>query len=258
MGAFCRWGGRVLEKYFIEPAKEMHGWSIDWIQELYPTYDIPDIDESPTYGSGQVRNTISEGIPVARCYGKCKIGANKIRFNAKDATDLRIIYGVCVGEIDHISTWFINDISSGDLKTGVFSHTSYEGTRTQTPDGRFTDRASAYRGMAYVAATFVKEDSQVGSDPHLVVTLDGLKCAPLAGGADAFTRNNAVIMYDWYLNVEGYSADDINLNSFKSLEALCNEEPTESAPRYRFDFSFDTNININDAKNLYGSLLMAG
>ncbi|GAJ05170.1 unnamed protein product, partial [marine sediment metagenome] len=116
MGGF----GDFIEKWFIEPAKEMHGWSIDWIDDLFnPDIDTPEFNQSPTYGSGQILNTISEGVPVARCYGRCKIGVNKIRFNAKDAADLRVIYGVCVGEIDHISSWFINDISSGDLKAGV-------------------------------------------------------------------------------------------------------------------------------------------
>ena len=212
-------------------------------EALIPDLSIPDFDESLTYGSNQIRNTISEGIPVARCYGLCKVGANKIRYNAKDASDSKIIYGVCVGEVDAIATFYVNDIVSTDLKAGAFTPTVYEGSRAQTPDGRFADRASAYRGMAYVAATFAKEDSQVGADPHLAVIVGGLKCAPLAGGADAFTRNNAVVMYDWYLNVEGYTAGDINLNSFKSLEALCNEIPTGGTlVRYRFDFSFDTNV----------------
>ncbi|MFH1616906.1 MAG: hypothetical protein ABIG61_17710, partial [Planctomycetota bacterium] len=78
-----------------------------------------------------------------------------------------------------------------------------------------------------------------------------LLCAPLAGGADAATRNNAVILYDWYLNVEGYLAANLDLNAFKSLEELCDTVPTGGAlPRYRFDFNFDTDMSINDAKKL--------
>ena len=110
MSGVIDWIGKAFEQVFIEPLK----WPMEWLEDLYPTPDIPDFDASPTYGTNQIRNTISEGVPVARCYGRCKIGVNKIRYNEKDASDLRIIYGVCVGEIDHMSTWFINDISSGD------------------------------------------------------------------------------------------------------------------------------------------------
>ncbi|MCK5602728.1 hypothetical protein KAR91_12685, partial [Candidatus Pacearchaeota archaeon] len=69
--------------------------------------------------------------------------------------------------------------------------------------------------------------------------------------AKAYTRNNAVIMYDWYLDVEGYSAGSLNADAFDSLAALCNEVPTDGTlPRYTFDYNFKTNVPINDAKKL--------
>ena len=213
-------------------------------------FDIPEIGNSPTYASNQIGNTISEGIFASRCYGLCKIGGNKIRFNAADDTDLRIIVSHCLGEIDGITEWYVNDIAWGDL-TGAHTKTEYKGTWAQTADARFTSRECAYRGRAYTAFTFVKNDKQVGYNPNITVTLNGLKCLPLAGGAAAVTRNNAVILYDFYLNVEEKVAGNLDLNSFKSLEALCNEVPAGSSlPRYRFDFNFDTNMTINDAKKL--------
>jgi len=213
-------------------------------------FDMPEMGASPTYASNQVRNTITEGIPVALCYGTCKIAGNKIRYNASDDTDLRVIVGHCHGVTSGISEWYINDIAWGSL-TGTHTKTEYKGTRTQTPDGRFSSRASAYRGIAYTAFTFEKDDKQIGYDPNITVIMAGKLCAPLAGGADAATRNPAVILYDFYRNVEGREAAELNLNSFKSLEALCNEVPSGSSlPRYRFDFNFDTNITINDAKKL--------
>ena len=225
-----------------------------WLEPRGAWADLfaPDLPGSPTYGSpaGQIGNTISEGVWASRCYGLCKVGGNKLRFNAADDTDLRMIVAHCLGPAGSISEWYVNDIAWGDL-TGTHTLTEYTGTRTQTADARFSTLAAAYRSVAYTAFTFTKDDKQVGYDPNITVVRQGLLCAPLAGGADAFTRNPAVILYDWYLNVEGYSAGDLDLNSFKSLEALCNEVPTGSSlPRYRFDFNFDTNMTINDAKKL--------
>nr|MBC8360946.1 hypothetical protein [Candidatus Desulfatibia profunda] len=217
---------------------------------LFKMPDMPDMPDSPTYGTDRIGNTISEGYPVSRCYGKCKIGGNKLRFNDAADTDLRIIVAHCRGPVSGILSWQVNDIDWASL-TGSHTKTEYTGTRAQTADARFSSRASAYRSMAYTAFTFAKNDQQIGHDPNITVVMESLLCAPLAGGADAFTRNNAVILYDWYLNVEGYAAGSLDLNAFKSLEAFCDAVPTGgSLPRYRFDFNIDTDIEINDAKKL--------
>lgn len=213
-------------------------------------YDVPEIAGSPTYKSEVIYNTIGEGIPVALCYGTCKIGGNKIRFNDEDDADLRIIVGHCRGPVSGVATLYVNDIAWADL-TGTHTKTEYTGTRTQTADARFSVKASAYRGIAYHAFTFVKDDHQIGSNPTITCVMNGRLCAPLAGGADAFTRNPAVILYDFYRNIEGRAADELNLNAFKSLEALCNAVPTGGTlPRYRFDYNIDTDTTINDAKKL--------
>lgn len=216
------------------------------------TPDIPEPDASPTYNglNDRIGNTITEGIPIARCYGVCKIGGNKIRFNDKDDADLRVIVAHCLGEVEGILTWYINDLEWSTL-TGIHTKTEYKGTRTQTADGRFTDKASAYRSIAYTAFTFKKNDNQIGYDPNVVVIMQGMKCLPLAGGAKTFSRNPAVILYDWYLNVEGYTAGELDLNAFKSLEALCNAVPAgSSTPRYYFDYNYDADITMNDAKKI--------
>lgn len=225
----------------------------DYVEDAWDAFieqiiDIPEIPESDV-----VINTVSEGVFIARCYGKCKIGGNKIRVNASSDNSTRILLGHCLGEVEGIDTIYVNDIEWSSLK-GSPTKTEYTGTRTQTADGRFTSRASAYRGIAYTAFTFGKGDKvikQIGRDPNITVVMEGLKCAPLAGGADAFTRNPAVILYDWYLNVEGYSSGDLSTLDFQSLEELCDEEIVSGEPpRYRFDYSFGTNIAINDAKKL--------
>jgi hypothetical protein len=196
--------------------------------------DVPEPDYSPTYGAAgsltdRIGNTIAEGVPIARQYGLVKIGGNKLRYNNADDTDMRIIVGHCLGEVQGPLTYYINDIEWSTLdcvKAGTATKTEYTGTRTQTADGRFTSRASAYRSIAYTAFTFPKNDNQIGYDPNIVVVNKGLKCVPLAGGAATFTRNNAVVLYDWYKNVEGYADGDLDSNAFKSLEALCDAIPT--------------------------------
>ena len=258
MGFFSALVGAAIGFFFGGPVGAavgaIAGYAVEevvlpFIADLF-TPEIPEFPESPTYGSDRIGNTISEGIFVSRCYGTCKLGGNKIRFNDPDATDLRIIVAHCLGEIEGVSTWYVNDLEWSTL-TGAHTKTAYTGTRTQTADARFSTQASTYRGFAYTALTFVKNDKQVGYDPNITVILSGLKCLPLLGGATAFTRNNAVILYDWYLNVEGYSADALDLNAFKSLEALCNEVPSGSTlPRYRFDYNIDTDVPINDAKKI--------
>ena len=211
---------------------------------------LPELGSSPTYRGDSIVNTCSEDITVARLYGKTKIGGNKLRYNDPDASDFRLILGHCSGPVEGVVSYEVNGIAWGDL-TGSHTKTEYTGTRTQNPDNRFIAEASAYRSIAYTAFTFEKNDQQIGSDPNITVIMNGLLCAPLAGGADAFTRNPAVIMYDWLLNVEGYTAGDLDTTAFQSLEELCNEVPIGGTlPRYQFDYNFDVNLSINDAKKL--------
>lgn len=217
---------------------------------LHTHYVNPDLSMSPTYSSNIIGDTVSEGMYISRCYGQCEIGGNALRYNDPDDNDLRIILGHCQGPINSFVSYEVNDIAWGSL-TGAHTKTEYTGTRTQTADARFAVDASAYRGIAYTALTFVKNDQQIGYNPNITTIIEGLLCAPLAGGADAFTRNPAVIMYDWLINVEGYSAGDIDLNSFKSLEALCDAVPAGGTlPRYRFDYNFDTPAAMVEGKKL--------
>jgi hypothetical protein len=203
--------------------------AVSWAMQQIFTPDISEPENSSTYNGANDRigNTISEDIPIARAYGQVKLGGNKLRFNSKDDADLRIINAYSLGEIEGVINHIINDIDWYTL-TGAHTKTEYKGTRTQIADGRFTDNASAYRSMAYTAFTFVKNDQQIGYDPNIVEIIKGLKCAPLAGGANVFTRNPAVMLYDWYKNVEGYADLDLDLNVFKSLEALCDAIPANA------------------------------
>lgn len=56
---------------------------------------------------------------------------------------------------------------------------------------------------------------------------------------------------EWFVYEEEYdkNAELFNFEAFKSLEGFCNQVPSSGVlPRYQFDFVYDTDININDAK----------
>ena len=195
-------------------------------------------------------NTMSEGVFVARCYGKCRIGGNKIRYSIPTIDQIRIAIGHCRGEVEGIENLYINDRVWADVP-GSKSWSEYTGTRTQTADGRFTSRASAYRDIAYSAFTLNPQKKAIGNNPQVSVIMEGLKCMPLAGGAGVYTRNPAVVLYDFYQNVEGYSTGGIDTLSFQSLEELCDAVPSGGTlPRYTFDYNFSSNKTVNDAKKL--------
>ncbi len=188
--------------------------------------ETPELAASPTYQSDHIKNTISEGYFVSRCYGRCKLGGNKLRFSAADSEDIVGVVGHCLGPVKGAVSYQVNDIDWTDLNChGPCQKLEYTGTRTQTEftGWQLSSKASAYRNIAYTIFHLGnRANEHVSYDPNITVVMDGLLCAPLAGGADAFTRNPAVILYDWYLNVEGYSAGDLDLNAFKSLEEFWN------------------------------------
>ena len=103
-----------------------------------PGSSMPGGTSSPTYRSDNIGNTISEGIWVARCYGRCKIGGNKLRFSDPDDASLKMIVAHCIGPVQGIVILYVNDVPFSAGGTWSHSVTEYTGTRTQTPDARFS------------------------------------------------------------------------------------------------------------------------
>ncbi len=207
---------------------------------------------SPTYKSDNIGNTISEGVRVARVYGTCKIGGNKLRFNAATNSDLRVIVAHCQGPISSYVKLYVNDLDVADAdESPAHTRSVYTGTRTQTADARFSKRASAYRGMAYTAWTFEKNDRKVGYNPNITVVVNGM-LVQFWDDAEThvFSRNPALVLWDWYLNVEGYTVADLDQNAFLSLFAHCAATPSGSLARSLFDYAFDTDMSIEDAKEI--------
>lgn len=118
-----------------------------------------------------------------------------------------------------------------------------------------TGRNSAYRGVAYSAFTFEK-NQQTGWWPNINAAGDWLLCTPIgeivSGASDkVFSRNPAVVMYDWYVNIENYSYYEMNIAEFRSLETYCDAlDAVSGTSRYTFDYVFDTKVSINDAKKI--------
>jgi len=61
------------------------------------------------------------------------------------------------------------------------------------------------------------------------------KCSPISATDDpkVFSRNPAVVMWDFYRNIEGYAIADLDVNEFKSLEALCAVYPAGDGSQCR-------------------------
>ena len=162
------------------------------------------------------------------------------------------------------SGWYSTDrVISLDLLSGATSDgniyidadADYNGSLQYFSVKNSTGRDCTYRGIAYSAFTFSKT-SQIGWNPNITVVGDWTMCTPIgevtSGASDkVFSRNPAVILYDWYINVEKYSYSEIDIAAFRELETFCDVLDTESGTsRYTFDYIFDTSISINDAKKL--------
>ena len=245
------WFDRINDPLDLIPDKYQ-----EYIFDPYSAYKrsmMPDQSTSPTYASDQIRNLTAEGVPVSRCYGKCKIGGNKIRFSPDKSltlsefksefptfafgsgglTDIRIMGSMyheeyeyetekdyfdmlvahCQGEVQGVVTYYINDIEWSELEGENHSKTEYCGTRSQLTDSRFSVDilGSPYRDMAYTAFTLNDTDKQVGRNPQVAVVMEGIKCLSLTNdiATMSFSRNNAVILADWYSNVERYSTSAV-------------------------------------------------
>jgi len=131
----------------------------------------------------------------------------------------------------HASLGYVTLMGGGDEgHDSTHYKNTLVGTRTQAPikvDGEdlFSVEPCAYRGVAHTGFKLTK-NSQVGGFGSVLV--EGLfhKCEPIGGGTAVFSRNPAVILWDWYRNVEGYAAAELDENAFLSLEELCAFYPT--------------------------------
>jgi hypothetical protein len=207
-----------------------------------------------------ISTTMEENIPIPRIYGKIKTSGNVLQGGNNN---LHVAFSE--GEIYAISELRINNVSAADIEPDddgtEISYNVYYGTTTQEPDDRLDITENilykqAYRGIAYIAFTFPKTLQVSAGVPSVTATIQGIKCRPLSdltAGTPAYTRNPAVILADFALNIKKYSVTDIDTASFQALEAYCNAVPTGSIlPRYRLDYSFSGG-SISDAQNIIES-----
>jgi hypothetical protein len=89
----------------------------------------------------------------------------------------------------------------------------------------FTLDACAHRGIAHTGFKLEK-NSQISGMGSILVEGKFDLCEPIGGGADVFSRNPAVVMWDFYRKIEGYEIAELDIDAFTSLETLCDFYPT--------------------------------
>lgn len=192
-----------------------------------------------------IATTMEENIPIPLIYGRVRTSGNVIQGGNNN---LHVAFAE--GQISAYSDIRINDIPIAVVKDddgNLVTYDMYYGGVTQTEDSRLdiTGLAiykQAYRNTAYIAFTFPTTLQVSAGVPNVTVTIAGKLCRPLtdlSAGTPAYTRNPAVIMADFAINVKKKTAASIDTTSFQALETYCNAIPTGGTlPRYRLDYAF--------------------
>lgn len=187
----------------------------------------PEVEAAPEHDV----NVIEEGVVIPIGYGYFVMAGNIVRVNNPNDNTLKMVVGHCQGEIETLFSWFVNDVEYGDLSSASHYKAYATGTYTQTVPQQggvdiFNDKDSAYRGLAYTIMNLDKNDKAIRGTPKVKTVGRLKKCEPIGGGATAFSRSPATILWNFYRNVEGYAAASLDSNAFNSLAALCDAYPT--------------------------------
>ena len=172
--------------------------------------------------------TIKEGEPIPLAYGLCQIPGNVVRVSDPGYPALRLIAVHGQGETDALLSCKINDYDFDFAENYAHWKDNKDGDFTQTPmqvigSDLFPLDPCAYRGLAYTGFSFVKADRALSGCPKISVIARAKKCEPIGGGALVWSRNPAVILWDFLRFAEGYAASDLDEDAFNSLEELCAE-----------------------------------
>jgi len=215
---------------------------------------------SSTYSFSSSRLTISQGETIGRCYGRCRIAGNIIRNNDyENESYIKLLVGHTQGPIYLQSTGsttdldvtslanrpifldaVLEDTNFSDLRfeeddsTDLYEvrkYNVYGGTTTQEVIQRvFSTQNTAFKGLSVSEWLLLKGENLTSVD-KLLVTHRWLKCLDIGSGStdtDAvrlWSRNPAVVLWDFLINVEGYNKSQLDENAFTSLRMYCDEEP---------------------------------
>jgi len=133
------------------------------------------------------------------------------------------------------------DPDSADYQSIVCSGSGHSGTTGRVDEGGFSQ---AYRGLAYLALQ-LKATSKLNGQITVTSVVEGKKVTPLAGGAKAFSRNPAVIVYDFLTDVIGIPSGDIDVTTFQTVETYC-DALVDGVARYMLDILIDSQKPIVD------------
>jgi len=200
--------------------------------------DVPEVGyDSPTYGGNQPNVTVEEGTPIAKPYGLGILGGNIIRQNdVKEADYIKFIVTHGQGTIGSFLGAWVNDVEWTDLSNANHAKWSHIGESSQSGvTNLFTDgEVCNYRGLALTEVKLKKGD-EIPQLQNFLTIARWKKCLNIgqdAGGATSWTHNNAQVLWDWYITVEGYAAAALNTNAFTALSLYCTTLQTsdESMP----------------------------
>lgn len=179
-------------------------------------------DQSPTYGFGPPRNTLSNMLPVPIVYGKMKCHGNLVWSRSKTGNLQDRAVVLCQGEVEEVGDVRINNRPVGDY-SGC-SASVYVGTPDQLNDSRMTDYKGSMKKLAYVAAT-VKASEQLRGDPVMSAVVKGRKVKVWNGlsWSTVWNENPAWIVRDFLLNECGIDESVLDTDSFYDVAQYADE-----------------------------------
>ena len=214
---------------------------------------------SPTYGFGELKQTLTNQLPVAVMYGYLKVAGNII-WQSDPSTSVDRIQVICEGEIESISNVRINDIAIGDI-TGC-SVSTYTGTIDQTVNSRATGYVSGLKRSAYLALTLQSGEQLKGGNPTTTCNVEGLKVrnwnstSNIFNSYKTYSRNPADCIRDFLTNsIYGVGIPDswIDDSTFGEVAEYCDEVVSDGSGgtevKFRLDFSIDTRRPALDILN---------
>ncbi|RLB10834.1 MAG: hypothetical protein DRG39_05455, partial [Deltaproteobacteria bacterium] len=201
--------------------------------------DVPEVGMgTPTYEGSFPVLTVQEGSPIPIAFGRCLLAGNILRANdPSKSNNIKMIVGHCEGEVysDYDPPVplcvLVNNLPWCTLK-GTHYRWFHEGSATQSGvTNLFDDDESCnYRGLAVSEFKFTK-NNDIRGVPNINVVGRWKKCLNIGqakGGTTSFTRNPAQIMWHWYVDIEGYSPDQLDQDAFTALETYCATIPSNS------------------------------
>ena len=219
---------------------------------------------------GTLINSSSNVAALPIVYGSRRVGGTRILMEASGSSNetLHIVLAIAEGEIDAISTIYLDDTPITDPKFSAFVYSeSYTGTDTQSASQALINAipdkwTSAHKGsgIAYVYVRLKYDKDTFSSLPTVTADVRGRKVYDPRTGITAYSNNPALCIRDYLTSQRygrGISQSLIDDASFIIAANHCDELvsiPGGTQTRYTCDGMVDINSTLFDnTKNLLTS-----